>query len=328
MHAAPQPHTARPTRGARNAAALSAALAATLWTCQPLRAADSLCDDARIQITAEQPERWRQSLQEMCDRLATTPDVDSSARLEIVATDSEAQVMVTLADGRRAIRHVHSPENLFATVEALVVTPLSEPVVPARTPEQPVFAPAPAGAQLVAPPQPLAAPVPNNGPTLEFGGSLVSRFARAPSYVAGGFSLLAGVRMSDWLLGVTVRWDLLETLLPRAPIGFEMDSVGAGFLLARRVLETRALALQLGGTAQLLADTQSIEKNEAETDRTAVDLQLGMLGQLLFGRPPLRWSISLEAELSPARLRHGVKLYEPLPSYSLGLGFGAAWELR
>jgi hypothetical protein len=297
-------------------------------------------------------------LSALCDRLAATSDVDPSARLQIDASDLELTVQASLADGRFAIRHVRVPERLFATVEALVVTPHvqsdtesppgGEPTPSASPSIVAVYAAPPANAALQvdasesgstssrtsrAPvlAQPSATGVATaDAPytRLELGGTLVGRISRAPTYLATGFSLYTGLHIAHWMLSLNVRWDALETLARHAPHGFEMDSVGAGFWLTRNVVETRLVALQLGGGAQLLAQTQSIEATENETTQTAADLRLGLQSRLLLGRAPLRFLMVFEAELSPLRVMRTLTFFEPLPAWSLSLGFGAAWEAR
>jgi hypothetical protein len=156
----------------------------------------------------------------------------------------------------------------------------------------------------------------------------VGRVARAPTYLTLGVALYADMRLSAWLLGLNVRWDGFETLASAAPPGFEMESVGVGFYLVNELVRARALALQLGASAQLLATTQALEKLESETDRSAAVVRVGLLLRMLLGSSPLRWTVTLEPELSPMRLGKSLSLYSPLPTWSVGLGLGATWELR
>jgi hypothetical protein len=327
MHGRTEP-TINAERGMLPRAFFVALLCLVVW--QPWQsvvvfAQARICSNSRIQISSDAPERWQQAVRSLCTELASAPDVDPAARVWIVATDTEAVVEVTLADGRSTTRHVRAPEHLFATVEALVVLPSLPPPAPVAP------TPPPTAAREAPQPQPTAAPVVEPRtvlPALELGSSLVGRISRAPTYLAAGFSIYAGMRLREWLLALSVRWDAFETLVDDAPRGFEMESVGAGFLLARNLFDTGKLALQVAGTAQLLAATQSIEIAEVETTETAVDARLGLQSRLLLGVSPLRWTLGLEGELSPMRLQRPLKLYATLPSWSLGLGIGVAWEPR
>jgi hypothetical protein len=339
MHAAPN---RRSTKRAR-AVLAGALLGLSPWICRPLRANDVACD-ARIHLVAKAPTYWEPALRQLCDELANLQDVDPTARLELTPTDDEVRVEVTLSDGRRAVRHVRRPETLFSTVEALMVTVPRD----AEPPPQAVAAP-PSASTLsdsttrLPGPQPLAASIPPPPmaatprvrepataavSTFELGALLTGRISGAPTYLGTGFAIHASVLVPAWLLGVVLRWDLLETLANGAPPGFEMETVGAGFLLAHGVFEERDLTLRIGGSAQLLATTQSMENGNNETNISGIDLRLGILTQWLIGTAPLRWTVTLDSELSPGRIRRTMKLYEPLPVWSLGLGVGATWELR
>lgn len=293
--------------------------------------AQTACKDERVQVEGALSDQWLDAVIRLCDALAKMNDVDPSARLHIAQSDADLVVGAVVADGRVAVRRVQAPEELLPTVEALVVLPAQSaetataPAVPAAPPASPPPLVAPA-------PERIAAPAPSAPAAqrlrIEVGAEAVGRIARAPTYLSAGFELYAGLRTGAWLLALSVRFDPVVELVH--PVhGFEVDTGGAGFVIARRVIEG-PIALDAGLDTWLLAERQDylIEGGHEASD-TDVDVRLGGLGRVLFGAPKLRWALSLQAEVSPLRLRRDLQVAEglpKLPSWAIGLGFGAAWE--
>jgi hypothetical protein len=113
------------------------------------------------------------------------------------------------------------------------------------------------------------------------------------------------------------------------PPYFEMTTAGGGFLLLRRLVAKRGVSLEGGVTTWLLGETQAFEEGAAERAGSVVDARIGLLTRLLFGGGPLRWTASLDGELSPARLQRAQRIdpgLPTLPAWSLGLGAGFSWE--
>jgi hypothetical protein len=135
------------------------------------------------------------------------------------------------------------------------------------------------------------------------------------------------------MLGLSVRWGLFENLLNSgaAPAGFDMESAGAGFLVERRVIATRAVSLDAGPTVMVMSESQSFDAEDREFQRGAVDVRVGAIARLNLGRAARHPYFSLDGELSPARLRRPLSL-DPLlpnlPSWTLGLALGMTWEAR
>lgn len=266
-----------------------------------------VCNHPQLRIEPAAPARWRPALADLCDTLPQLRDVDTGARLQLTATQDEIVVHVTLADGREAVRHVRSSEALRDTVEALMLKPSSP--LPALTPE-PTPRPAAVAAE------------PTHSLSLVLGGALTGRVARAPTYLSWGFELHAGVQLAAWLLALNVRWDALS----RATSSLEADAVGAGFKVTRHMLVTGFTTWSLGGEAAFLVQTQSGEVRGATRPRSAADLRVGLLSQLILGHSALRGLVAASIELSPLRLRRSMSIYEPLPSWSVGLALGCQWE--
>jgi hypothetical protein len=112
------------------------------------------------------------------------------------------------------------------------------------------------------------------------------------------------------------------------PPGFEMDSVGVGFLIARRVLGSSKVQLETGVSTFLLVETQSYRPDAVELTDTDADVRLGLLLRMLVGSGAWRLSPSVDADLSPLRLRTDQRSdpgLPTLPSWSIGVGIGVVW---
>jgi hypothetical protein len=267
-------------------------------------------------------------------------DADPSARLHIAPDGDALTLQVALADGRSASRRVHTPEEFALTVEALTTLPLKPSAAAVPSPAPAVDSPTahfPASPP-VSVPKATATPavVSPTALSVELGALATGRVARAPTYLSLGFAGYAGVRIRDWLMELTLRWDLLQVMVGQTPPrDFEMESLGAGFSVGKRVFAAPALGLDVGGSALLLAEKQSFAQPNAaggpEVSDVEPDIRVGLFSRLSLGQSAWRWAVSLDAEVSPLRLRRARRI-EPdgptLPSWSLGLGLGAAWSDR
>jgi hypothetical protein len=293
-----------------------------------------------VQIESGLAERWSASIAQLCEELPTMNDADPSVRLHI-APDGDALILqVALVDGRSASRRVRTPEELAFTVEALTALPLT-PSAAAASREAPA-AESPTAHVLANPPasdpKPSAVPaVVSPAPlSVELGVLATGRVARAPTYLSPGFAGFAGVRIRDWLMELTLRWDLLQVMVGQTPPpDFEMESLGAGFSVGKRAFAAPGLGLDVGGSALLLAEKQSFAHHGVasapEVSDVEPDIRVGLFSRLSLGQSAWHWAVSLDAEVSPLRLRRARRI-EPdaptLPTWSVGLGLGAAWSDR
>jgi hypothetical protein len=297
-------------------------------TPSPLEPAFAACDDKRLEIDPKVPLRFRSAAVHACEELKAMTDVDSEVRLRIDASGDDVLVRARLGDGRTATRLVQAPEALEPTVEALaIVPPLAESAPPASAPIAAVTPKAPpvTGAQTVG-----AAPRAAAHPLLSFelAASLSGHIAGWPAVISPSLGGYAGLRSTDWLLAVTVRWDPIQALPANNVSSFEMDTAGGGFLLTRR-LKWQETAADVGATAGLLVQSQSYESPQGgEKTGSAVDARIGLLGQAIFGSGYRRLLVSLGGEVSPTRLRRKLRVDDvlpPLPWWDFGLGIGAVW---
>lgn len=304
------------------------------------------CDAVTVAVEGPLSPAWREAADRTCLKLSGTRDVDASATIHLREVAGKMIVHVTIADGREALRTVPSPDALDRTVLGLVTLPppaAPEPPLPAAA--EPAPPPPPAREPSVEPPAPIPpappAPPPSSPPapssadsaprppgaSVEIGVSSMGRAANAAAYLSVGASAYAGVDAGRWLLALSVRWAPFEALTSHPPAGFEMDSVGAGFVVARRLGESPQF--DLGATVTLLEEAQSYTVDSQEITRQTAEVRLGPLVRALFGRGRLRGSIGLDAELSPTRIRRPVRLdpaLPPLPAWSIGVAVGVTWE--
>jgi hypothetical protein len=130
---------------------------------------------------------------------------------------------------------------------------------------------------------------------------------------------------------VSARWDIVEVKSGLHLSEFEMDTVGVGVSVARR-LSTNFATFDIGISPRLLVETQSIHPQFNREDADAqTDVRLGAFTHAALGHRTLRPFVELDAELSPARIRRDIRI-EPelpvLPSWSAGLGVGVLWGGR
>jgi hypothetical protein len=297
------------------------------------------CKNPRVVVDPAVDPRWRSSIERLCEELDDIKDADASVNLQIQARGADIVLDASLPDGRTTERLVSSPFALRGTVLGLVTLP---PPIPAAAP-----IPAPALASAPLTPSPAHAPTapvrastepspasvqpPPREPSIEVSAAAMGRVAGSPTtYLSTGVAASAGVRAASFLLGLTVRWDPFETILRSAPPGFEMENVGVGFIVTRRI--AGAPALDVGATATLVEQAQSFTgATGAEVTKEQTEVRVGLTARALLGSGPLRSTILLEAEVSPSRIRREVRLDDvlpALPTWTLGVGFGGTWEAR
>lgn len=297
------------------------ACALLAWTlgCPAAACARASCTSPRMGWDAGLPSRWQRSLLAACDALGTDRDVDPNVGIVASGRGAKLRLDVT-ADGRKTTRQVDRPEELLATVQALVLLP------PAPPPPASVPRPEPPRERDALPPPTAAQRLERQrAPQVELGAVVMGRVALGPDYVSPALALHAGIRLDHLSLGLDMRWNPYQTSLthPQAA-GLEVESLGAGFFVTQRVIDAPTTALDLGGRVFLSADTLALEADETATENTTVDARLGVIARWLLGSPQSRWALELDAEVSPARLR----TQGELPVFSIGLGGGGAWEVK
>jgi hypothetical protein len=229
-----------------------------------------------------------------------------------------------------ALRRIRSPDDLSTIVEALtVVIPESHPQnQEERGPPAIADNPRPVEPSRNAPPAPMRTPAAGQEIRVELGIGAEGRMSGAPTYLSAGGTGYAGLRPGAWLFAIIARWQPSEVPAKGAVAGFEMESAGAGFLVARRFLRTHALGVDAGATVLMLVDTQSVETRTPDEVGSAADARFGLLVRALLGAGAWRFAPSIDADLAPARIRRSIRIdpdLPPLPKWSIGLGLGVSW---
>ena len=303
------------------------------------------CVDGRVQIESGLAERWSAGLAQLCEELPSMKDADPSARLHI-APDGDALILqVALADGRSASRRVRTPDELALTVEALTALPLkpSAAAVPSEAPAAEPPGAHPAASPPAGEPKPSAAPAVASPEFCRWNSRHVlgtGRVARAPTYLsAAGFAGYAGVRIRDWLMELTLRWDLLQVMVGQTPPpDFEMESLGAGFSVGKRVFRlVPALGFDVGGSALLLSRRSKALRTPLRRGRLRCrDVEAGhsrgsvfaaVFGSECVAVGGVSGCRGFAAPFAPGAALSN-RTVPTLPSWSLGLGLGAAWSDR
>jgi hypothetical protein len=275
----------------------------------------SVCADPRIRVEGELDQRWLDPIVRLCERLGSMQDVDASVRIRFVPAGDDVIAEATTGDGRTALRRVESPAELPMVVEALVTLPPT-PKAPQQEPPR------------VPQPEPTRPRAERSGVAIEVGGALEARVLRAPTYVSGGITGHAGLVANDWILSLLVRWEPAQSGPSGVPSGFEMDTVGAGFSVMRRLAHSEGCAFDAGAIAMLLSETQSAQLGDQEIAGSQTDIRIGAVARALIGSGALHFVPGLEAEISPARLRNSIRIDDSLPqlpAWSVALEAGLVW---
>jgi hypothetical protein len=286
--------------------------------------AQAQCAAPFIHIDDAVPSTWDAALRSACERISTARDIDDAVAVHISFQDPELVLVAHRDDGRRTTRSVHASGELLTTLRALVMIP------PGAAAESTQRTAAAAHRRLIAEREAIPAQPRNrrrNTPgNVAFGAVVMSRVAWSPTYLSPAFALHVGFRLSGWTFGFDARSEPYQFSFGQTPSGFEMDGFGAGVFLTRRVVDAESIAIDTGARAFLGVENQALEMNELANSASEVDARVGAVGRLLFGSGSPRWLVTLDAELSPMRLRREFKIYQYLPAVSVGVGIGVALE--
>lgn len=303
-----------------------AALGAVLLLGQQARA--DACADARVRVEGELDSRWLVPIVEMCDWLPSLRDLDPSASLRVVPSGADVVLEVRLADGRSALRRLASPVDLRTTVEALLTVP-PEKAAPREVPS-PSTTPEPAGARDRVEHEPAPHRPETRPPAVAFEWSATAsgRLAGTPAYASVGPTAHGALSAGAWSLVLSARWEAYQRPLRATDRSFEMETVAAGFGVARRMDLTGGLRLDLGPQLILVDEAQSLESTEGEQSGSVADVRTGLGARAWIGRSVPRFVVQLDGEISPTRLRREIRIdaaLPPLPAWSIGLGLGVGW---
>lgn len=304
-------------------------LALSMWSAvASADGATKVCEESNVKIEGKANERWSEALAHVCADVAAIRDRDPDASVRVVASDDDVSIDVTLSDGRTATRRVRAPYALRGALEALLALPPAPAAAPAPTarPSEARERPPspPDGATNIVSSTPPAAGASRRTAELSLG--TAGRVAGA-----GIFSLAptaeASLFVGDWMLGLSARWDVVQSASAPRAHDFERDSAGVGLVVARRI-GARYFDFDLGLSPRLVVETQSHEIDDEDVTFSATDVRLGGFTRLTLGHGAIRPFAMFDVEVSPARLRRNVRLASQLPAlpaWGAGLSFGLAW---
>lgn len=279
--------------------------------------AQPVCEAPFVRIESPLPSEWQAAVGAACQHVAGLSEIDRAVTVRIEYRDPLLRLEARRSDGRSTERSVDQPSELLTTLEALVMMPpTAAPAIVSSEPRTGSTGPQRAQTPRASVHDPIH---------VEFGAEVSGRLAWKPTYLSPALGLHIGLRLDGWMFGIDARSEPYQFPVGRPSDGFEMDGFGVGIFLNRRVFDG-PVGLDVGVRAFLGEENQALEVDELANQASVVDVRAGALVRLLIGRESPRWTIALDAELSPMRLRREFKIYQYLPGASIGLGFGVALE--
>lgn len=299
----------------------------------------SACAGTPIAVEDGLDARWRDPVAHLCEEYAAMKGIDPSARLRIAPAGPDVDIEASLGPARVTHRRVHSPDDLLTVVEALTMVIPEAHGEPSATPARPL----PAADETTPavnskPPERIEAAetAPKRASThgkpsgigVELGLAVEGRVSGSPAYLSLGGAAYAGLRPDEWFFALVARWQPSEVPASAPQPGFEMESAGAGFIVARRFVKSRVVGVDAGASALVLVDTLSTETRTPDEVGTDTEVRFGVLVRALVGASSWKLASSLDADVAPARVGRTVRVdptLPPLPAWSIALGLGAAW---
>ncbi len=254
---------------------------------------------------------------------------DPCARVQILAAGGKLVVVVTLKDGRTAVRRAGDVDDLLDALDALVLVPTAAHAPPPAAVVSPRFTAAPAPPKDEAPKPPSSvAPAPR----LELAAAATAGIAGAPGFAGFGLEGLAQVHLVPHLLGVVVRYEPLG-----GPLA-DTDSRGRFTAMAMSVAAVAGRRLSLGSMQLdllaglgLMALAQEFKApGEKEVRSTRLDPRLVVSLRLAdSGTASLRGYLGLDLTAGwPATSQEPAPGLKEFPSTSATLSLGLLWSGR
>jgi len=267
-----------------------------------VQAAAPACSSLAITVDAGVLRRWPELDEELHQALTARNDVDACARVGVRSAPAEGSlsVEVTLPDGRSATRIVRSRQDVFATVEALVLLPpAAEPVNGAGAgslraeplPRQPAPQEGADASTITVRSSLPPPPVPPPGFALELSLGFGAHAGDGQRKLGVGASSL--VDLAGWLMGFQAEADRYDRLgLANARTG----AFALGLLGGRR-LRFGPLAVDLiGGPAVALRGGWSIATAKGSSDATTSPAMESSAGHTLVPRLRFGGRLTLRAQ--------------------------------
>lgn len=250
---------------------------------------------------------------------------DPCARVHVLAAGGKLVVIVTLKDGRTAVRRANDVDDLLDAVDALVLVPThaTAPV------EEPVVAP-----RFTAPvpkdeaPKPSASTSAVPAPRLELAAAATAGISGVPGFAGFGLQGLAQVHYAPHLLGVVVRYEPLGGPLADTDSRgrFRAMSMSVAAVAGRRLL-VGSMQLDLLAGLGLVALAQEFKApGEKEVRSTRLDPRLVASLRLSdSGSASLRGYLGLDLTAGWPTSQDPAPGLLAFPSTSATLSLGLSW---
>lgn len=294
------------------------------------------CPGPSIRVDSELPSSWLDSVRAVRARLALDSSVDPCVEILITPAQAGATVSVSLPDGRRASRHVATPEALGSVLESLVLLP-AQPAsdAPKRFPEAKYSA----GTTSLDSGRPEPTLEPRAGAadanpqrvSLEIGVGPTFALSFTPSYFGYGLGGHAVVSLNDWLVQSQLRWHVEDRGTGQAlPSGFGMQQLQFGAGVGRR-FHAPGLLLDLILHAEAVVIDQEAYGDDPEgLGGSYGDLALGLSLRLATPRQAAtRFYAELGLDAYPRRIGRAQRVDEALPALpasAVTTALGASWS--
>ncbi len=272
-------------------------------------ATPSDCAGAELELDAETAAAHPGLHSRLAPRLV---GADPCARVRVVTAGGTLVVVVTLRDGRTALRKAADEEEVVDAVDALVTLPTA-PVVTSGTTSSP---PAPSSSSVTPPRHGRVATLPSTTERtrLEIGAAATMSLVGPPGFAEFGVLGLAQLHVTPYLFGIVVHFN---------PVGEPLDnnSMSARAMFGRR-MHLAGLELDLLGGIGLWAMNIRGGLDEASPRRLHPRLVVsGRLSQDVDG--PVRGYLAVDFAVGwPS----GAGASVAFPSSSATLALGLAWR--
>ncbi len=309
----------------------------SLLLARPALAVEPTCP---IVLDDTQAEGWDTAVSTAAARLSALAQhspVDCRS-IEVHPNREPPEVVLVTGDGRRAIRSIAGPEELWPTIDALAITfrVAPEPLAPVTPSEPPVVGPPPSTQQSEAhaPTRPL--PAPDTEPAAPPAEPRLAALA-----IAGHFGFRAGhgkvtplilgegeLRFDGWEFSAGAQWETRYVgLNDELEDGLTATGAGARAAIGRQWIRSRSVTLSAGLSAALAALELRYSKVEGQPENDdALETRLGAYASARIpGQGRAGFQLSVMGEWVPESLESNPG--SGLPNFALTGAIGFDGEI-
>ncbi len=270
---------------------------------------------------------WQDSVDDARTRLHEAVDGCADARLTVDGTT--ARLVFTTTDGREAARTLAGPEELWPTLEALLVRiPATESVsVPPRATAQQASV-----VEVAVPAETTSVPIPARLVLSALGGG---RLAGPGLLGAPTIDLGIALALPAWDLGLTVRWEPSYILVDADDARpADLASISSGIQVGRRVALGRALSLVIGMNLSAAAEHEGWHTHDPTTgariehDSDRAQTLVGIYAGAVYpAAAKLRFRSTIGADVDATHIGQDTSTPDGVPALPWW-GFGAAFGVE